>query len=392
MRPALAIVKKELRDNMRDRRSMVSALIMPLLGPLTLMVTFSMMASWQREDRPLEIPVAGMQNAPSLVAFLQRHGAIVQEAPADYEAQVRDGKLDLAIAIPEDYGKEFEAGRAAPLSVVEDSSRNKSRPQVLRARRLIEGWSRQLGALRMIARGVSPALVSPLETSDVDLATPEKTASNVLGILPMFMLIAVFVGGLYLAIDATAGERERGSLEPLLVNPVSARQVALGKWVAIVLATCVAVVVGLLGFAYALGKVPLQDLGIRFRLGSAELAGILAAALPLALFSSALQMTFALFARTYKEAQTYLSLMMLVPVLPASFLSISPLKPAVWMMAVPALGQIELMNGVMRGETPPVSWFALAAGAAMVAAALLLAWASRLLRNEKIVFGRGAGA
>lgn len=392
MRPVFAIVKKELRDNLRDRRSVISALLMPLLGPITLMVTFSLIASWMREDRPVVIPVAGGRNAPNLVSFLQRHGAIVENAPADYEDQVREGKLDLAISIPEDYGKEFEAGRAAPLSIVEDSSRNKSRPQVMRTRRLLEAYGRQLGALRMIARGVSPALVAPLENTDVDLATPEKTASNVLGILPMFMLMAVFIGGLYLAIDSSAGERERGSLEPLLVNPVSTRDVALGKWAAIVLATCVAVVVGLLGFAWALGRVPLQDLGIRFHLGPAEMAGILAAALPLAFFSSALQMTLALFARTFKEAQTYLSLLIMVPILPASFLSLQPIKPTLAMMVVPVLSQTLLMTGVMRGEPPPAGWFALAALTSVAAAALFIAWAAALLRKEKIVFGRGAGA
>ncbi len=388
----MAIMRKEMKDHLRDRRSIFSGLLMPVLGPLTFLLMFTLIASWVREDRPLEVPVAGAQNAPNLIAFLQRHGAIVEPAPADYEAQVRDGKLDLALSVPEDFGKEFEAGRSAPVQVIADSSRNKSRPQVIRARRLLELYVRQMGALRMIARGVSPTLIAPLELTDVDLATPEKTAANVLSMMPLFLLMAVFVGGLHLAIDATAGERERGSLEPLLVNPVGRGAVVAGKWLAIVAATVAAVLVALLGFKLAIARVPLQDLGVKFHLGMPEALGLLAACVPLCLFAAALQMTLAFFARTFKEAQTYLSMLMLVPMVPATFLSLQPIKSTLPAMLVPVFGQTLLMSDVLRGEPTPVLWFAIAAGSSLVCSAVLIAWAARLLRSEKIVFGRGSGA
>lgn len=386
-----AILRKELKDHLRDRRSILSGLIMPVLGPLILLLMFTLMASWVREGRPLVVPVAGGQNAPNLIAFLQRAGAIVETAPADYEAQVRDGKLDLALSVPDDYGKEFEAGRSAPVQLVVDSSRNQSRPQVFRARRLLEIYLRRMSALRMIARGVSPALVAPLDVVEVDLATPEKTAANVLSMIPLFLLMSVFVGGLHLAIDATAGERERGSLEALLVNPVSRGAVVLGKWLAVVAATMAAVLISLAGFELAIARVPLQDLGVKFHLGLPEALGLLAACLPLCLFAAALQMTLALFARTFKEAQTYLSMLMMVPIVPATFLSLQPIKSTLWAMLVPVLGQTLLMSDVLRGERAPAGWFALAALASGACAAALLAWAARLLRSEKIVFGRGAG-
>ena len=387
-----AIFRKEIKDHLRDRRSLFSSLLMPLLGPLTFLAMFTLVASWVREDRPLTVHVAGAQNAPNLISFLQRYGAIVEPAPADFEAQVRDGKLDLALSVPEDYGKEFEAGRSAPVQLIEDSSRNKSRPQVMRARRLLELYVRRTSALRMIARGISPTLVAPLELTDVDLATPEKTAANVLGMMPLFLLMAVFVGGLHLAIDCTAGERERGSLEPLLVNPVSRGAVVAGKWLAIVTATVVAVLVALGGFSLAVARVPLQDLGVKFHLGAPELFGLLAACLPLALFAAALQMTLAFFARTFKEAQTYLSMLMILPMLPATFLTLQPIRSTLPAMLVPVLGQTLLMSDVLRGEPVPLEWFALAAASALGCAVLLLGWAAKLLKSEKIVFGRGAGA
>jgi sodium transport system permease protein len=382
------ILRKELIDHLRDRRSIFSGLLMPLLGPLMLLGVFALLASWAREDRPLRVPVAGAKNAPTLIAFLQRNGALVEIAPADYEAQVRDGKLDFALSIPEEYGEEFEAGRSAPLQIVEDSSLNKSRPQVMRARRLLESYVRRVSALRMIARGVSPMLVAPLELTEVDLATPEKTAANVLGMLPVYLLMAVFVGGLYLAIDCTAGERERQSLESLLVNPVSRGAIVAGKWLAVSVAALAAVFVSLTGFAIALEAVPLQNLGVRFHFGAATVLGLLAACLPMVLFASALQMTLAFFARNFKEATTYLSLLMMVPIVPAILFAVQPVKSALWMMLVPVMGQTLLMGDAMRGESSPAGWYLLAAASSFACSAALLAWATRLLKSEKIVFGR----
>jgi sodium transport system permease protein len=392
IRHSIVVLRKELKDHARDRRSIFSSLLVPLLGPLTFLAMFTVIASWMREDRPLIIPVAGAHNAPNLIAFLQRQGAIVETAPADYEAQVRDGSLDLALSVPEDYGKEFEAGRSAPVQIVEDSSRSKSRPQVMRARRLLEVYGRRTSMLRMIARGISPILVAPLELTSVDLATPEKTAANVLGMMPLFLLIAVFVGGLHVAIDSTAGERERGSLEPLLVNPVAPSSVVTGKWLATVAATLVAVAIALVGFEFAIARVPLQDLGVKFRLGGAEVGGILAAIVPLTLFAAALQITLAFFARTFKEAQTYLSMLMLIPMMPAMFISLQPIKATLPMMAIPVFGQTLLMSDVLRGEPAPALWFVAAAVMSALTAALLLAGASRMLKSEKIVFGRSGGA
>jgi sodium transport system permease protein len=383
-----AVFRKELKDHLRDRRSIFSGLLMPLFGPLVLLGMFTLLASWLREDRPLVVPVAGGRNAPNLIAFLQRYGAVVETAPADFEAQVRDGKLDLAISVPEDYGKEFEAGRSAPVQLVEDSSRAKSKPQVMRARRLLELFARRTSMLRMIARGISPVLVAPLELTDVDLATPEKSAANVLGVMPVLLLMVAFFGGMHLAIDAAAGERERGSLESLLVNPVSRGAVVVGKWMAVTVSAWAALAIALAGFSAALAAVPLQELNLKFQLGAPEMLGLLAAGLPLALLASALQLTLALFARTFKEAQTYLSLLVLIPGLPAMFLALQPIKASVRMMAVPVFGQTLLMTDVLRGEPPPAAWFAIAAAVAVALAAALLAWAARLLRNEKIIFGR----
>jgi sodium transport system permease protein len=391
LRGARVVLRKELRDNLRDRRSLTSSLVMPLLGPLLFALALTAVARLGGADRPLLVTVRGGERAPSLVAWLERHGALVEAAPEDAEARVRDGKLDLLLAIPDGYAAEFRAGRPAPVELFVDSSRNSARAPVRRVERLLAAFSAELGALRLLARGVSPQLAAPLRVEEVDLASSAAVAASLLGMVPLLLLLTVFVGGMYLAIDAAAGERERGSLEPLLICPVGRGQLVLGKWAATVLMSWLALTCSLAGFALALRLVPLQDLGVRAQLGLRQLLGMAAVLLPLSLLAAGLQMVLAIFARTFKEAQTYLSLMMLVPTLPASFLALSPLQPKTWMMLVPALGQTLLLGDLMRGEALHPLWHLLAGLSALCCAGLSLAAAVRLIGREEIVFGRGAG-
>lgn len=388
---ARVVLKKELVDHLRDRRSLTSGLLVPLLGPVLFAMMFTFLAEMSRKDKLLVVPVRGPENAPSLVAFLERNGAKVEPAPDDAEQKVRDGKLDLALVIPESYGRDFIAGRMAKVELVVDSSSNKARANVRRMEQLLDSYRAQLGALRLLARGVSPTLAAPVQVEEIDLATPERSAAAVLGMVPMFLLMAVFIGSMYLAIDSTAGERERGSLEPLLINPITRGQVVLGKWVAVVVMSWLSVVVSMAGFSVALRLVPLQDLGVRAQLDVGALAAMVAVALPLTLFSGGLQMLLALFSRTFKEAQTYLSLLMMLPLLPSLFISLSPVEPKTWMMAIPAFSQTVLLNNLLRGDAIAPSWQVISAATTLLAAAVAVAGAVWLIGHEKIVFGRGAG-
>jgi sodium transport system permease protein len=387
---AWIVLRKELTDYLRDRRSLSSALLMPILGPTLFAIMFTVIASWNREDAPLVVPVAGARNAPNLVAFLERHGAHVETAPLDYEQKIRDGDLDLAISVPDDYGKDFVGGRPAALQLVIDGSRNKSRAPVRRVEELLSQYSSQLGSLRLLARGVSPSLAAPLAVSEVDLATPEKIAAQLLNVVPILLLLACFVGGMHLAIDCTAGERERGSLEPLLVNPVSRSAIIAGKWLATVLVAMLALLVTLLAFEVALSRVPLQDLGVKVNLSARDGARLFALATPLAMCAAAFELSLALFARTFKEAQTYLSLLIVVPMLPAPFLALSPLRERLALMCVPILSQAMLFGDVLRGESVPLSYVAASAAGTLLLGMALFALAVRLLGNERIVFGRSS--
>jgi sodium transport system permease protein len=383
-----AVVRKELRDHLRDKRSLSSAFVGPLLGPAILAVMFTLMASWYRQDKPLELPVVGREHAPSLMAFLERHGAKLTEAPADYEARIQAGKLDAVLVVPTDYAEDFSQGRTAAVQLVIDNSRNQARTTVQRARKLLGGYSGLLASQRLLARGVAPELASPVVVDEVDLATPERMAAAVLNMVPIFLIFAAFMGGMHVAIDVTAGERERGSLEPLLLNPISRGALVTGKWLATAAMALVALVACLAAFLLVTRRVPLQDLGIKAHFDGPAVLGMVAAMVPLALMASALQMLMATYARSFKEAQTYLQLFQILPTLPGMLLAISPVQSQLWMFAVPVLGQQMLAGEVMRGEVlGPVPFLlsALSCGALAVAC---LALTTRMLREERIIFGR----
>ncbi|MDY7232264.1 ABC transporter permease [Hyalangium rubrum] len=389
MRRLIATVfRKEMKDHLRDRRSVLSALAGPLIGPLVFAVMFTLMASWFREGKPLEVPVVGREHAPSLMAFLQRHGATLTEPPADYEALIQAGKLDVVLIIPPDYGKDFSSGHTASVQMVVDNSRNQARSTVRRLQNLLGGYSGMLASQRLWARGVSPELASPVRVDEVDLATPERMAANVLNMIPLFLVFAAFMGGMNVAIDAMAGERERGSLEPLLINPVQRGAVVVGKWLTTVVLACVAVGVCMAAFLVVVHRVPLQDLGVKARFDSVAVLGMIAAVVPLTFFASAGQMLVSTYARSFKEAQTYLQLLLLLPMMPGMVLALSPVQSQPWMFTIPVFSQQLLVGEVMRGQPVGVLPFLLGALGCAVAAALCLALTTRLLAEERIIFGR----
>ncbi len=385
---ALRVARKEIRDHARDLRSVLSALLFPLLGPISLALMFHVIASWESKDQAIELPVRGRANAPAMIAFFERQDVHVMEAPRDYEARVRDGKLDVVVVVGDDFAETFAEGRPAPLSVVLDSSRTKAHARAMRVRRLLEAYGAQVGATRLLARGVAPELAAPIAAQEIDLATPERLAATILGSIPMFLVFAAFAGGMYVAIDVTAGERERGSFEPLLLCPVSRGALVTGKWLATVLAALLALAVSVAAFAVTVRVVPLESLGVKMRFGPAEIAQVLAAAAPLALFASALQMLLSTMAKSFKEAQTYLQLFLMLPFLPAVYLALAPVEPRLWMMTVPILGQDLLLSDVLRGETMGVGAFALAAAVSVALSAACLFVTARLFQSERIIFAR----
>jgi len=390
MKPIRIIFAKEVQDNLRDRRTLSGALIYPLLGPILMALVFIVAGRTvlTRTEKPLPLPVVGAENAPALIQFLKQNGADIKPAPADPEAEVRAGNYDAVLIVRKDYGKDFSAGRPATVQLVLDDSRQSAAPSIRRARQLLSAYSQQLGVLRLLARGVNPGIISALAVEEIDVATPQSQAARILAMLPYFIIFSVFIGGMYLAIDTTAGERERGSLEPLMINPVSRYELVVGKLGATLMFTFVAVIETLLGFYVMLNLLPAESLGVKISFGLGAMALIFLLTLPMMLLAASLQMIVATLTRSYKEAQTYLGFMPLVPALPGLFLALSPVKAKWWMMLIPTFGEQLLINQVMRGEQVLPVNVCISASATITIGIALTIIAILMYGREHILFGR----
>ena len=388
-RQVRVVLVKELVDSFRDKRALASILLSILVGPLITGFMMNRIADRQREADDVRVPIVGARYAPALVQWLsQQSGVTIATGPGDPEQAVRDQTEYVVLVVPTDYAENFRASRPASIKVVADSARSDTRGQVERVQRLLAQYSAEIGALRLIGRGVSPVAATPLKVQAVEVSTTQQRAAKLLSVIPLMVLLAAFTGAMQLATDATAGERERGSLEALLVNPVPRGALALGKVLASALAGMLAVMVTA-GLCTALLRfIPLQELGMRFRFGTPHMLGLMAAALPMCLLTASVQSCVATLAKSFKEAQTYMGILILAPMIIGVMGTLYPIDNQPWMYGVPLLGQYVLLTSVLGGYAPGPLAFLAAAVACVLAAAALLRATVALLNDERIVFGR----
>jgi sodium transport system permease protein len=383
---------KEVRDNLRDRRTLGGAIFGALLGPLIILILIVILGQAffrDRGEKPLELPVQGAENAPALIQFLEQQNVEIAPAPADPQTAVRNGEVEMALIIPDGYGEDFTAGRPATVQLVLDESRQSAAVSVNRIEDLLEAYNRQIGVLRLMARGISPMVINPLAMERVDVSTPQSQVLIFLNMLPYFLMFTLFSGGSGVIIDATAGERERNSLEPLLINPVARWQFVVGKLLAALPFAGITLLITLTAFAIIFNVVPLEEfVGFRLSIDPAALAGIFLICLPIIALASALQMIIATFARSFKEAQTYVGFLPLVPALPGLGLAFLSVKPALWTMLIPTFGQQILINQFMRGELVSGLNVLVSAAVTLALAAVLVVISIQLYNREQVLFGR----
>jgi sodium transport system permease protein len=381
------VLGKELADGVRDRKALVTALFFPVLGPILVIVMLLLASSSSRqaEERGVEIPVAGQENAPNLVAYLEQ-GARVAPAPADPEEAVRRGDVSVVLVIPPEFGERLRAGQPAPVKLVLDESRHQSRPAVATAEKLLEAWSRQVAAQRLVVRGIPPAVVEPLAIEREDVSTPASRAAMLLATIPFFLVMAMFTGGMPIAIDVTAGERERQSLEPLFATPVPRSALVLAKVAAAAAFGTATLAETLVGFGFVPIAIPSWRIGFSVQLDPWMLARTFVLCLPIVALAAALMVVFAARAKSFRAAQTTLSLLMLIPSLPGTALAFLSGQPPAWIYAIPFLGQQVIVNELVRGTDVAATPVLIANVAAIVAAFLVGAYAVRTFERGQPLF------
>ena len=387
---AWIVFRKELADALRDRRTWMVVLFSSILaGPISLLLLSKFVASVEESVARREVFIAGAAAAPTLANFIQRAGGTVKEAPADFRELVRSGELQNAVVVvPPDFEARLRRGESIRLDVVFDDTSSRSQGPARATLGMLRAFSRELGSQRLIARGVGLQVLSPVDVEEINLAAGKSRGAQLLFIVPWLALLGAVVGAISVAIDVTAGERERGSLEPLLMNPVSTPAIVLGKWAVVAACSAAVVVLTLAGFRGAMAFISSESLSALMQFGAAESALFLAMLLPFAAMIAAVNMFAATYGRSHKEAQTYASyLTMLVnfaPVIPL-FLSV---RDAAWQLFVPAMAQQVVMMRALRGEAVGAADVLVPAAVAIGITVLALGAQARLLRNERIVFSR----
>lgn len=388
MRSLWVVLRKELLDAFRDRRMVaVAFLVMPLAVPLVLAGTAALGARKQAAqfEATLRLPVAGAEHAPNLVDWLEQQNLEVVTAPPDPDAAVRAQRHDVILRIDPDYAADWRAGRPAGVELIFDSSRPMaSGATIARVRGLLDGYSDTVGTLRLIARGVHPAVARPLLVGSRDVATPESRFDLTQQLLPYLLLLLAFIGGMQLAIDATAGERERQSLEPLLATPASRESIISAKILATAVFALITIAVTLLAYRVSFTVLPDDLAGTDFALGPGALAQLLLVILPVVLLGATVLTALAAYARSYREAQGYLPLLIFLPMVPTLVLMVAPVRTQAWMLAVPFLGQNQLILKILRAEAVGPAEWALSLGAGLVLVAIAWLVAARLYHREHL--------
>ena len=349
---AWTVYAKELRDALRDRRTLLVVLVSGvLLGPLMLIALSQLIASLEARAEQREVYVHGIGHAPSLKNFFERQTWSVKPAPPDYEALLSSSKFsDPVLVIPPDFEAALQHGELPLLEVVSDSSNKQSNAGAARVLRLLGAFSRERATLSLALRGVSPELLEPVQVEERDLANARGRMVLLTSMLPFFVIMAVLYGALNAALDSTAGERERGSLEPLMMNPASALSLAVGKWAAVSSLAMLIAVLSSLSFIPAQWLLRSDTLQAMFRYGPQEAGLFLLCLLPFAAAFSALLMAVAIRSKSFKEAQASSSVLLLVVSLLPMFTLFSQSGESGWQLWVPAMAQNLLMNRVLKGE------------------------------------------
>lgn len=387
MSTVLTVFRKELTDAFRDRRMvLVNFLLIPLLIPIVFGSLTSLGAKQQRErlEKALELPVIGAERAPNLVAWLKARNVDVQSFEGDLDAAIREQKFDVALTIPQAYPEQWRKSRPAALELSFDSSRPTQTGQsIQRIQTLLASYGSELGALRLIARGMHPGVAAPVLVTNRDLAQP--SANPVVAFFVAYLLLMLgFIGGMHLAMDSTAGERERQSLEPLLATPVSREGIVSGK----ILATAAFAIAGLVatGVFYKYGFGFFAEPGARAVVDtSAALLGkLFLVILPVVLLGAVITTALAAQAKSYREAGSYVSLLMFVPMVPVFAGQFLLVKEKLWMFAIPLFAQNQMITRLVRGESLGAQEWLLGMGTGL--ALVLIAWviAARLYRREQL--------
>jgi sodium transport system permease protein len=337
----------------------------------------------------MTLPVIGAEYAPTLMAVLESKDIKVERRDLD-ENQIRNAiaqrEIKVALRIPEDFAERWSKSEPAAVEIfVDTSDQFGGDASATRVSRAINAYSQQVSQTRLVLRGVDPTSMVAVVVHEIDVSTPSSRAVFALGMLSYLTIFAMLFGGMYLAIDATAGERERGSLESLLTAPMPRSHLIYGKIAATASYMLISMGLTLAACALSLQYVRLEELGMSLSMDLLTTIKLFVVAAPLAIFGAGLLTVVASFTRSFREAQSYLTFAISIPTLPLIFVGLLQVDPTPLVMSTPSLSQHFLMMEILRGEVPTAIDLALSASVTALIGAILCWIAGRLYEREAIL-------
>lgn len=386
----LTVMRKEIKDNFRDRKTVMSSIFMgAVFVPVLFVALMNFMVSQQKDkaEAQLEMAVVGSVNAQSFISFVKTKGVKIKEFNGDAKEAIKNKDEDAVIIIPDTFGENFSQGIPAKIEVYYDATaKGATNVTQRRIKDLIKEYSRIIGMTRVQLRGISPLLLRAVYIEDHDVSTAQSKGARVMSFLPYVLILGLFMGSMYLAIDTMAGEKERNSLEALLLNPIKRSHLLIGKLLATITFGLVTLVATIISFKIAMPFMPIEELGMTVDLGIKNISILLIVLAPLAVLAASLQTIVATYSKSFKEAQTYVNLLIIVPMIPSMALMFIPVKEKLWMMATPILSQNIIINQMMRGEqVASISIIAAILGSLLVGLLLALV-AIKLYNRESLLF------
>ena len=396
MNKIIAMVRKELIDAARDKRSVMAGLYYAIGTPLIMCGLFMVLIGQLTSPDDLKITITNPDNAPDLVRFLSNKGITqgnIKEADVkDSTAKALTEKVSdtqdlkaIEMIISTDYAAQMNQGKGAEITIVADNSDEKLQNSIRRLERQLQAYSTEMGSLRLIARGIDPRVMQPLKVNIHDQATTDSKGGMILGIAIFTMIYSVFISGMNLAIDTSAGERERNSLALLLSHPLTTRQLVLSKIIAVSLFALLGLVLILLVSKIAYTFVPWQELGFSVNITSEFMALMLVVGIPVALMAACLQLFVSFMAKSFKEAQSYLTIVLFVP-LALSMAASYNIAPDM-LQWLPVSGQQQALMDFIKGKDLPMLQLLVSTLSTLAIAVLLAFGMERSLKSEKVIFG-----
>lgn len=378
-----ALLSKELKEAFRDRRAMMMAMMMAVMAPVMIFAMSKVMIKEAAETPAIYLKVTGAEYAPKLIKALDDENILLFSDVPNDEKVIWDDR-NLKLSIPDSFNQDMLDGKTIDLYFSADFSEKANISPVRRINNTINNYSRTIGYKRLLVRGIDVRLLQPIKVIEQDTSLPNSNAMIISMMLGLYLLMAAFMSGLPVAIDASAGERERNVLEMLLCQPVSTIKIVAAKLCCASLIACIGVLLTLSLTSFSVSFIDLTKIGASFNLDAFTITALLLLLLPICFFASALQLFVAFQSKNFKEAQSMVSMIIMLPAMVPVIMMFVDDKPK-WLDWLPISGQSLIMEDLFKGL--PVSWALLGfTGLVTISITVLLVLLmAKKLRSEKVV-------